>query len=175
MTERVTLLSICFPVNAQTVVRFRHLHAGGAVVHLDQHPAHQGQHHHDNEPFYGVGEFFIFRIPLFLISGAAELPRPGQQGSGIGGRGRCDPVRAWRAPRATASASAKRARQVSVRSFQPEKPSGAMWAPRRSPARQSCRWAARACPDRPFRRGSRRRNRSPRTRSPARWHCPRER
>ena len=44
-----------------------------------------------------------------------------------------------------------------------------------SPARQSCRWAARACPDRPFRRGSRRRNRSPRTRSPARWHCPRER
>ena len=29
-----------------------------------------------------------------MISGAAELPRPGQQGGGISGRGRCDPVRA---------------------------------------------------------------------------------
>lgn len=49
-------------------------------------------------------------------------------------------------------------------------------SPRRgSPARQSCRWAARVCPDRPFlagRQSSILKSQSQNTKCPACWHCP---
>lgn len=171
-------------INSKCIIRCGHFHPGGTIIHSPHHPAHCGQCRQNDDPFDKIRQFFIedpsnpfytlfyiFRFYSGLQSFRAHL-----SSSSACWLSSCF----THAPRAAAPspvlpASAKQARSESVRLCQGEKPSGAMWAPRRSPARQSFRWAATACPETPCPPGSRpKQSRSPRTQTRGHRHGPRE-
>ena len=144
------------------------------------HPAHCSQCRQNDDPFDKIRQFFhrrSFKSVLYFILyfpflfRSAKLPCTSEQLFGLLAVQLLHPCTA----RCCALAGAARfgkAGKVRVGAALPgEKPSGAMWAPRRSPAQPFYRWAATACPETPCPPGScPRQNRSPRTQSQGRSH-----